>query len=127
MTSKDIVCVLNDSLRTLIGARVCGDRLTKEQQLDIENVIQSAIDVFISVQPKVMTQEELEALNAGNVVWLEQRDENDTHYLMPMIKYDDGMFENRLLGADPLAANLANTRFWSARPTEEESRNMPWT
>ena len=126
MMNSLLIDALGNILKTLVAVRVCGAEISADEQIYIEGVIQSTIDAIISTQPKVMTQEELEDLDAGNVVWLEQRDEN-RNYLMPMIKYDDGIFENRALGAAPIAANLANTRFWSAKPSDEQCCNTPWT
>ena len=88
-------------------------------------VMTDAYNLLKAPEPRVMTCEDMKNAEPGTVVWCEQRDEIRT-YMTPMIKYDNGFFENRFLGADPLAANLKNMRFWTSRPTEEQRKAVKW-
>ena len=76
-------------------------------------------------EPRVMTENDMREAEPGAVIFCEQRDEVRT-YLTPMIKYDDGVFESRFLGAGPEAAQLANVRFWTSRPTDERREAEVW-
>ena len=76
-------------------------------------------------EPRMMTEQEMRDAEPGAVIYCEQRDEVRT-YLTPLIKYDDGVFENRFLGAEPEAAQLPNIRFWTSRPTDEQREATPW-
>lgn len=68
--------------------------------------------------PKLVTQEQLEKMDTGEIVWFEQKDDVRS-YIMPMIKDKDGLFKSPYLAASPEAAQLKDTRFWSDRPTNE--------
>ena len=92
---------------------------------EIDQTCYELLDYLHEQEPRLMTSKDMDNAEPGTVVWLEQRDEIRT-YLTPMIKYDDGMFENRFLGVSTGAADLANTRFWSVKPSEEQRKATPW-
>lgn len=75
--------------------------------------------------PKLLTQEQLEKMDTGTVVWFEQKDDV-RYYITPMIKYNDGLFKSPHLDVSPEAAQLKNTRFWSERPTDEQRKAVKW-
>jgi hypothetical protein len=84
-----------------------------------------ALALLKAQEPRVMTEQEMRDAEPGAVIYCEQRDEVRT-YLTPLIKYDDGVFENRFLGAEPEATQLPNVRFWTSRPTDEQREATPW-
>lgn len=88
-------------------------------------IVHDAIALLKAQEPRVMTEQEMRDAEPGAVIYCEQRDEVRT-YLTPMIKYDDGVFENRFLGAVPEATQLPNIRFWSSKPTDEQRQSEPW-
>ena len=75
--------------------------------------------------PKVVTQEQLEKMDACKVVWFEQKDDIRT-YITPMVKDSDGLFKSIYLAASPEAAQLKNARFWSDYPTDEQRKAAKW-
>ena len=84
-----------------------------------------ALTLLKAQEPRVMTEQEMRDAEPGAVIYCEQRDEVRT-YLTPLIKYDDGVFENRFLGANPEATQLQNVRFWTSRPTDEQREAVKW-
>lgn len=90
-----------------------------------KQAIDKAIEALTAQEPRMMTEQEMRDAEPGAVIYCEQRDEVRT-YLTPLIKYDDGMFENRFLGAVPEAAQLPNIRFWTSRPTDAQREATPW-
>lgn len=90
-----------------------------------KQAIDKAIEALTAQEPRMMTEQEMRNAEPGAVIYCEQRDEVRT-YLTPLIKYDDGMFENRFLGAEPEATQLPNVRFWTSRPSDEVRRATPW-
>lgn len=88
-------------------------------------LIADALALLKAQEPRVMTEQEMRDAEPGAVIYCEQRDEVRT-YLTPLIKYDDGVFENRFLGAEPEATQLPNVRFWTSRPTDEQREATPW-
>ena len=83
------------------------------------------LDLLKAQEPRLITEQEMRDAEPGAVIYCEQRDEVRT-YLTPLIKYDDGVFENRFLGAEPEATQLPNVRFWTSRPTDEQREATPW-
>lgn len=88
-------------------------------------VLRDALALLKAQEPRVMTEQEMRDAEPGAVIYCEQRDEVRT-YLTPLIKYDEGVFENRFLGAEPEATQLPNVRFWTSRPTDERREATPW-
>lgn len=84
-----------------------------------------ALALLKAQEPRVMTEQEMRDAEPGAVIYCEQRDGVRT-YLTPLIKYDDGVFENRFLGAEPEATQLPNVRFWTSRPTDEQRKAVKW-
>ena len=118
----ELQCVTRKACTNCYGCELCD---LVQDDAELQNMYCSVIEALEAQTPRILTREEMEDAEPGNVVWLEQRDEVRT-YLTPMIKYDDGMFENKFLGASPEAVGLANTRFWSAKPTDEQRKAAAW-
>lgn len=90
-----------------------------------EQLRADAIALLKEQEARVMTEQKMRDAEPGAVIYCEQKDEVRT-YLTPLIKYDDGVFENRFLGAEPEATQLPNVRFWTSRPTDEQREATPW-
>ena len=121
MTVKEAILTLNAN--AVIACERAGFSSATVKM--IEDALDTIEDALKAQEPRVMTENDMREAEPGTVIFCEQRDEVRT-YLTPMIKYDDGVFENRFLGANPEAAQLANTRFWTSRPTDEQRRTTPW-
>lgn len=113
--------------KVIKGLQEAVDWLSTETSLTVVDqwIVRDALTLLKAQEPRVMTHYEMENAIPGTVVYCEQRDEVRT-YLTPMIKYDDGVFENRFLGAEPEAVFLPNIRFWTSRPTDEQREATPW-
>ena len=118
----EMQCVNRKARTNCYGCESCD---LVQDDAELQTMYTSVIGVLEAQTPHILTRAEMEDAEPGTVVWCEQRDEIRT-YMSPMIKYDDGFFENKFLGASPEAVDLANTRFWSGKPTEEHRKAAAW-
>ena len=85
-----------------------------------------ALELLKAQEPRVLTLEEVEALEEGTIVWVEEN-YGGQRYLNPMVCNGHGFFGNFYLGID---INYwlcdGKKRFWNSKPTKEQSEATPW-
>lgn len=90
------------------------------------HLLQDALELLKAQEPRVLTIEEVEALEEGTIVWVEEN-YGGQRYLNPMVCNGDGFFGNFYLGID---INIwlcdGKKRFWNSKPTKEQSAATPW-
>ena len=75
-------------------------------------------------EPRVMTSEEIEALERGEVVWYEQHTP-ERDYIQPMVADGRGYIGNADLGV--MLCYLGHCeRLWTAEPTDEQRQAVKW-
>lgn len=85
-----------------------------------------ALDL-ISAKPRVMTKDEVIALEEGAVAWLEERYEKDGRsYIQPMMSNGSGLMLGTHIDVNVAKMGWHARRFWTARPTEEEREETAW-
>ena len=120
MTREEIIKGLNDLHAVASGLDDSQCYVNGIGIRQLRALIDDATALLKAQEPRVMTRAELEEAEPETVVWCEQRD-SIRSYMTPMIKYEDGVYANRYLGADPIAADSSDLiRFWTSRPTEEQ-------
>lgn len=89
-------------------------------------VIDNVISLLKAQEPRVLTIEEVEALEEGTIVWVEEN-YGGQMYLNPMVCNGDRLFGNYYLGIDlDLWLCDGKKRFWTSKPTKEQSEATPW-
>ena len=93
--------------------------------------IDAVIEMIKLQEPRVMTFEELSAINGGDIVWIEDRSLNQ---MIVGIKYQspsENCYYVMLIGSkrpQPFSKELyrVNWRCWTSRPDEKRRAETPW-
>ncbi len=105
----------------------CGECPYNEPNTYCQNRLKMDALGLIDAKPRVMTKDEVTALEEGTVAWLEERYEKDGRsYIQPMMSNGKGLMQGTHLAANAAAMSWRGRRFWTARPTEEQRERMPW-
>lgn len=82
---------------------------------------------LIGAKPRVMTKDEVMALEEGAVAWLEERyDKAGLSYIQPMMSNGKGLMQGTHLTANAAVMSWRGRRFWTARPTDEQREAAKW-
>lgn len=90
-----------------------------------DQIIVDALKLLKAQEPRVMTVNEISALDNGSVVWIEFTDGR----LLPMIVEDGVLMRWRYLWRtceDAFHDEDYKARAWTSRPTDEVRRATPW-
>ena len=116
MTNReDVIQELKEGIEFAYHRCHCGLAVTME----------NAVELLKAQRPRLLTIEEVKALEKGAVVWVEENYGGDQIYLSPMISSGDGFFGNYYWGID-LNLFHEKKRFWTAKPTREQLATTPW-
>ena len=104
--------------------------------LDIKDTVEEVIALLKSHQPHLLTVEEINALPEGSVCWEEFRDEDGVinNDLTPAMKWGllslvNGEADVTCLnayGTQGYSSGQARSRWWSAKPTDEQRKAVAW-
>lgn len=82
---------------------------------------------LIDAKPRVMTKDEVIALEEGALAWLEERYEKDGRsYIQPMMSNGKGLMLGTHIDVNVAIMGWHGRRFWTARPTEEQREATTW-
>lgn len=82
---------------------------------------------LIDAKPRVMTKDEVMALEEGEVAWLEERyDKAGLSYIQPMMSNGKSLMQGTHLTANATIMHWRGRRFWTGKPTEEQMEATAW-
>ena len=94
---------------------------------DIVKWVDETLELLKTKRPRVLSLDEVVALEEGAVAWLEERYENvGKSYMQPMMSNGQGLMMGTHLTVMPARMSMKGRRFWSARPTEEQREAEQW-
>ena len=83
---------------------------------------------LLDAKPRVMTKDEVMALEEGEVAWREERFEKaGKHFIFPMMSDGKGKMMGVYAHLSVAVMNSRGRRFWTAKPTEEQMEAETWT
>lgn len=81
----------------------------------------------IDAKPRVMTKDEVMALEEGAVAWLEERFEKaQKDFISPMMANGTGQMIGTYANLNVSVMHWRGRRFWTAKPTKEQREAEPW-
>ena len=105
----------------------CGECPYKEPDTYCLNRLKTDALDLIDAKPRVMTKDEVMALEEGEVAWLEERyDKAGLSYIQPMMSNGKGLMQGTHLTTNAAIMHWRGRRFWTARPTEEQREAEAW-
>lgn len=82
---------------------------------------------LLDAKPRVMTKDEVMALEEGEVAWLEERFEKaGKHFIFPMMSDGKGKMMGIYAHLSVAVMHSRGRRFWTEKPTEEQREATPW-
>ena len=86
-----------------------------------------ALALMKKQEPRVMTKDEVMALEEGEVAWLEERFERaGKSFIAPMMSDGKGKMMGTYAHLSVAVMHSRGRRFWTARPTEEQREAEAW-
>lgn len=85
-----------------------------------------ALDL-LNAKPRVMTKDEVMALEEGEVAWLEERFERaGKRFISPMMSDGKGKMMGVYAHLSVAVMRSRGRRFWTAKPTKEQMEATAW-
>lgn len=122
MTDIEKVIIALESLEQRL--MYCGDGLDAW-------AVNEAVKALKAQEPRVMTLEEVSAVNGGDVIWIEDRCLDQMVVGIKFQSPSKNCYYIMLIGAtrpQPFSKELYNVnwRCWTSRPDDERRQNTPW-
>lgn len=105
----------------------CGECPYKEPDTYCLNRLKMDALDLLNAKPRVMTKDEVMALEEGEVAWLEERFERaGKRFISPMMSDGKGKMMGVYAHLSVAVMRSRGRRFWTAKPTKEQMEETAW-